>query len=192
MTYGSASFGSISYGGLSGSISETLVEANITLPGVTLYTDVKQGSIEVTTIRLPVFSININAGLIAGNLLPQIILSASGFPGNAGRYVQELPEFIVEGYGTIESGGSFNISLPVFTLDAELKTGEISLPSVRNIPLLRLLASGFVDGNGDITLSMPMFTMIGGSYNSENGNFSKNLNMLILDAYADSYVNRII
>lgn len=164
----------------------------ITLPKFASGFTALQGSVDGTTINLPAFTINIRTGLTPSTVLPQLSLAATGHPGHIGIFNKSLPRMIVNVKATAEVRGEFNITLPAFTLDNSLLTGNISLPSTRNLPVFNLNAHGFRGENGDGAVTFPAFTLTTESYQSLNGTVVQSLKMLTLDAYADVYTNRII
>ncbi len=185
--------------------------ADITLPGLTVqaergfYGDISialpiitttfiglTGSIDGATLNLPAFTFNISTGLTNAILLPQLSLAGVGHSGFIGTYDKSLPRMIVNVKGTNHRNATFNVSLPAFTLDNNLLTGNISLASTRNLPGLTINATGFRGENGDGAITFPMFTMANESFQSLNGTVAQSLKMLTLDAYGDSYTNRII
>ncbi len=151
-----------------------------------------QGTIDGTTINLPTFTISTRAGLTVPILLPQMTLAGSGFPGHKGDFDRNLPRMTINVKGTVQVRGTFDVSLPAFTLANTVLTGNISLASTRNLPLLGLSAHAFRGENGDADLTFPIFTMTTESFQSINGTVVQSLKMLTLDAFADSYTNRII
>ncbi len=165
---------------------------DITLPIITTEFSGLTGSIDGTTINLPTFIVSITTGLINAILLPQLTLGAEGFSGIKATYAKSLPRMIVNIKATVQSRGTFDISLPAFTLDNELFTGEISLASTRDLPMFRITATGFRGENGDGAVTFPAFSLSTESYQSLSGTVVQSLKMLTLDAYADSYTNRII
>ncbi|MGR3302396.1 MAG: DNRLRE domain-containing protein [Candidatus Scalindua sp.] len=165
----------------------------ITLPQFTTTLSAIQGSADGTTINLPAFTISIRTGLTVSNVLPQFTIAATAQVGAVGTYNKSLPRMTITAGATQQSRATNDITLPVFTLDATLKTGEISLTSTRNLPGLRLSATGFVGvPGGDVDLTFPAFELATFGYQSINGTVVQSLKMLTLNAYADSYTNRII
>ena len=150
------------------------------------------GSTDGTALELPAFTISIRTGLTVSTLLPQFTLAATAQSGFVGTYNKSLPRMTVNVKATQQSRGINSITLPVFTLDASLKTGEISLASTRNLPGLRLGATGFVGVPGDVDLTFPAFELSVFGYQGLQGTVVQSLKMLTLDAYADVYTNRII
>ena len=167
-------------------------EGAIALPIITTAFSGLTGSSDGTTINLPTFTVSIRTGLANSILFPQLSLAAIGFSGIRATYAKSLPRMTVNVKATVQSRGNFDISLPAFTLDNTLFTGEISLASTRNLPVFRINAHGFRGGNGDGALTFPAFSLTTESFQSLNGTVVQSLKMLTLDAYADSYTNRII
>ena len=166
--------------------------AQITLPQFATDLSGLSGSTEGTTLELPTFTISIRTGLTVSTLLPQLTLAATAQSGFVGTYNKSLPRMTVNVKATQQSRGINSITLPMFTLDASLKTGEISLTSTRDLPGLRLGATGFVGVPGDADLTFPAFELSVFGYQGLQGTVVQSLKMLTLDAYADVYTNRII
>lgn len=166
--------------------------AQLTLPKLTSNIIGLSGTTEGTKINLPAFTVSIRAGLTNSISLPQYTLAASGANGIIATYDQSLPRMIVNVKATQQSRGLSSVNLPAFTLDATLKTGEISSASTRNFPVLRLGATGFIGRNSDADLTFPAFELSVLGYQSLNGTVVQSLKMLTLDAYGESYTNRII
>jgi hypothetical protein len=163
------------------------------LPHLTLSATAFSGTSEGTTLTLPAFTLSIRTGLTNSISLPQYTLAASGENGIVSTYDKSLPRMTVNVKATQQSRGTFDVSLPVFTLDGDTKTGAISSASTRNLPIFRLGASGFVGGvPGDLDLSFPAFELSVLGYQSLSSTVVQSLQMLTLDAYAESYTNRII
>jgi hypothetical protein len=164
----------------------------ITLPNFTSTLTGHTAILEGTTITLPAFTVSIRTGITNSTLLPQLSLAAIGHAGFVGTYDQNLPRMIVNVKGVVQVSGDFNVSLPAFTLFNTVLTGNISLATTRNLPVLGINAIGFRGENGDGALTFPALTLITDSFMSLNGTTVQSLKMLTLDAFADSYTNRII
>lgn len=165
----------------------------ITLPQFTTTFSGFTGSVDGTTLTLPAFTVSIRTGLTSSHLLPQFVLNATAQVGAVGTYNKSLPRMIVNVKATQQSSGINSVTLPMLTLDATLKTGEISLTSTRNLPGLRLGATAFVgEAPGDVDLTFPAFELATFGYQSITGTVVQSLKMLTLNAYGDSYTNRII
>lgn len=166
--------------------------ASIKLPKLTSNFIALTGAVEGVSISLPRFTFSIRAGLTTSLLLPGLDIAGVGFSGIKGTYKRSLPRMTVNVKATQQSVGSFDVSLPAFTLDGLGLTGEISLSSTRNLPGLQINARGTIGRNSDGAMSLPTLLLTANSFQSLEGTVTISLGIFALDAFVDSHVNRII
>ncbi len=174
--------------------AEKFIRCNgdITLPRPTFFNVVQQGSVENISITLPGLALNAFSGIPVAITLPNLSLNAVGQSGIVGSYDRLLPRMTVSSQAKQEILGTFNVTLPSFSLDNNLLTGIVSLASTRNLPVLTLNAHAFRGENGDGAITLPTLTLSTLVALNPNGTFAQSLKMLTLDAYADVHINRII
>ena len=165
---------------------------SVTLPRPIFQTVVQQGSVENIDLTLPLLTLSAFSGHPVGLTLPQFAVDIVGQSGFVGTYNKNLPRMIVNVKATQKPLVTANIILPQVTLDNSVLTGEISTSGNRVFPALTLNAHAFRGDNGNVAITLPVLTLASEDASGPDGTFSQSLKMLTLNAYGDSYTNRII
>ncbi len=166
-------------------------DTSFTLPNITIEATLLTGLVVGTTINLPRINLTIEAGKLASILLPNLSVLGVGRSGISGNFNKSLPRLNITGVGTVHANGTFDISLPQFTLDTNLIVGVLGTLNT-NLSSLTMYARGFRGENYNADITLPSFTLNNTGYHSLSGTVSKSLKMLVVEAYADSFTNRII
>lgn len=132
-----------------GRVVAVAVNADLTLPQLSLSAFSSPGIVDITLPQVTVDSAALSHG-IASLSLPVLTVNSTGTPGiNAASLT--LPQFVVQG----GSGATGNISLPTLTvLSSALSHGVSSL----NLPVLTVLGTG-TTGVTSASLTLPIITI---------------------------------
>lgn len=168
-------------------------DGSVTLPKLTLFTEVQQGSVENIDITLPMLTLNAFSGHPVALELPSLSFTIEGKNGFVGTFSKSLTRMTVNVKASQNIIGTSNISLPSPTFSNSLLTGVVSLAGGnRTLPIFTLNSQGFRGENGDVAITLPVLTLTTEGVLDPSGTVSQSLFMLTLDAYADVYINRIV
>lgn len=167
--------------------------ASLTMPRFTFETVAQQGTVENIEITMPMLTVNIQAGKTVDLELPVLSVVVSGQNGFVGTFNKSLPVPIVNVKASQTIIGTSYLSLPSPTFTTSLLTGVVSLTGGnRTLPTLILNAHAFRGENGDVAITLPVFSLTNEVALNPSGTFSNSLFALTLDAYADVHTNRFI
>lgn len=162
------------------------------LPMLTLSANCVVGFLTYTTQTLPLLTLNVQMGKKASLSLPVFTLVASGTTSNGAKLTKPLPLFTLIASGKSTNSISLIQPLPMFTLDAVIVVGGVH-SFASNLPMFTLDGRG-INGGAAAVLNenLPLVTLSSSGYSDGNGTLSKSLPLLVLDAFGTSYINRII